>query len=141
MKKPQGCAFRTALLTVLCLTAHRLAYLAAGDSPAKAAPTVMRLTVEEAKKRALANSKLLGIGEFNAEGKGYAVKAARADYFPKVIGSAMYFHFQDDLGKVLTTPGRHLTGPRGRSLLSFPPQTIEAAVLNQNSSFATVSAS
>jgi outer membrane protein TolC len=100
---------------------------------------VLRLTVEEAKQRALASSNLLSIAALNEEGKGHAIKAAQADYFPKVVGSALLFHFDDDLGKVITTPGRHLTGPRGRTLFTFPPQSIEAAVLNQNSSFSSVS--
>jgi outer membrane protein TolC len=105
-----------------------------------ALPAAVRLTLEEATQRALANNKLLNIGSLNAESKEYAIRAARSDYFPKVVGSVFYFHFQDDLGKVITTQGRTLTGPRGRPLVSFPPTAIEAAVLNQNSSFAVLSA-
>src|SRR5262249_52371840 len=35
--------------------------------------------------------------------------------------------------------GAKLTGPKGRPLLTFPPATIEAAVFNQDSSFAMLS--
>jgi outer membrane protein TolC len=105
-----------------------------------AAAATMRITLEEAKQRALDSSKLLTIGNLNAESKAFAVKAAQADYFPKIIGSEWYFHFQDDLGKVLTTQGRTLTGPKGKPLLTFPPTTVEAAVFNQNSNFATIAA-
>jgi outer membrane protein len=59
---------------------------------------------------------------------------------PKVIGTAIYLHFNDDLGTVLTTQGRTVTGPRGQPLVTFPANTINAAVMNQDSSFATVAA-
>jgi len=35
---------------------------------------------------------------------------------------------------VLSTGGRTISGPRGRPLLTFPPTSVEAAVLNQDSS-------
>jgi outer membrane protein TolC len=98
----------------------------------------MRITLDEAKERALAASKLLNLAALNAESKAYAIKAARANYFPTVSGTALYFHFNDNLGHVLTTQGRTLMGAQGVPLLSFPPTTIEAAVLQQNSSFAYV---
>jgi outer membrane protein TolC len=119
--------------------------LAAQEKPAApvAAPTspeVCRLTLEEAKQRALSNSKLLNLASLNAEAKAYAVKAARADYFPKVAGSVLYFHFNDDLGTVLSGGGRTVTGPQGRPLVTFPPTAVNVAVLNQDSSFAVLTA-
>src|SRR5262249_22171427 len=95
---------------------------------------------EEAKERALKNSKLLGIGALNVEAKGYAVKAVQADYFPKVTGSALYLHFQDDLGTVLTGGGRSVSGPRGTPLLTFPVTSVNVPVLNQDSSWVIVGA-
>jgi outer membrane protein TolC len=116
--------------------------LFAQDAPAtappqgNAPPAVVRLTLEEAKQRALSNNKLLNLASLNAESKAFAVKAMQANYFPQVIGSVFYFHFNDPLGTVLSTGGRTISGPRGRPLLTFPPTTIEAAVLNQDSSLA-----
>ncbi len=131
-------------LTILFLATVASFPLAAQDNPAdvpppgKAGPAVLHLTLEEAKQRALANSKLLSLASMNGESKAFAVRAAQADYFPKVTGSVLYLHFNDDLGKVLTTRGRTLTGPRGRALLTFPSTSIEAAVLNRNSSFSNL---
>src|SRR5580704_10573622 len=48
----------------------------------------VRLTLEEAKQQALAKSKLLNLAVVNIESKGYAIQAARADYFPKVTANA-----------------------------------------------------
>ena len=57
-----------------------------------------------------------------------------------MIGSAVYFHFNDELGTVLTTPGRTVTGPLGRVTVGLPSATVNAAVLNQDSEFSTVAA-
>lgn len=136
------------------LTAVLLAYLpsiagaaegAAQDLPAPSvaegtASPVRRLTLEEAKQRALAVSKLLNLASLNTQAKSSAIKAARSNYFPKVVGGVLYLHFNDQLGHVLTTQGRTVQGPQGVPLLSFPPTTVQAAVLQQNSSFATVNA-
>ena len=80
--------------------------------PAKGEPSAVRLTLDEAKQRVVANSKLLALAATNVEGKGYATKAMRWQYFPQVVGTTVYFHFNDDLGSVVTTPGRKVTGPR-----------------------------
>ena len=114
------------------------------DPPVQAAPVegtppaTMRITLDEAKERALAASKLLNLATLNAESKAYAIKAARADYFPKVMGNVFYFHFDNNLGNVLTVQGRTLTLSSGVPLLSFPTTSIDSSVLQQNSSFATV---
>src|SRR5262245_5619444 len=139
MSKQRDCTSLSVAFAALFLTALPLSHLSAKETVANpATPGVLLLTVEEAKQRALASSNLLSIAALNEEGKAHAIKAAQADYFPKVSGSALLFHFDDDLGKVLSTPGRHITGPRGRSLLTFPPLTREVAVLNENSSFSYV---
>jgi outer membrane protein TolC len=98
------------------------------------------LTLEEAKQRALNNSKLLNLAAMNAESKAFAVKAAQADYFPKVAGTALYYHFNDDLGTVLATQGRTVSGPRGRPLVTFPATAVNVAVLNQDTSGALIGA-
>jgi outer membrane protein TolC len=103
-------------------------------------PAARRITLDEAKELALAASKLLNLATLNAESKAYAIRAARADYFPKVSGTVLYFHFSDNLGQVLTTQGTTLRLPSGVPLLSLPPTTVEASVLQQNSSFAFVNA-
>ncbi|HEV3261154.1 MAG TPA: TolC family protein [Gemmataceae bacterium] len=144
MKKGHRNTLLSASLTALCLAGLPATPASAQEAPATitfqedAPPAAVRLTLEEAKQRALANNKLLNIGGLNAEGKAFAVKAARADYFPKVVGSVMYFHFNDDLGHVFTTQGRTIRGLLGRPLLTFPSTTIQTAVLNEDSSFANV---
>ncbi len=50
----------------------------------------------------------------------------------------MYLHFNDELGTVLATQGRTITGPRGRPLLTFPATAIDVPVLNQDTSLANV---
>jgi outer membrane protein TolC len=126
-------------LLLAALAAPRCAWgqaqLAAPVAGASGPP--VHLTLEEAKHRAL-NNKLLNLAALNAESKAYAVKAARADYFPKITASALYFHFQDDLGTVLTVPSHSLTGPKGRALVTFPSASVAAAVLNQDTSFVQI---
>jgi len=130
----------------LCLAGLSCALASAQGPPAgavpapPAAPSVVRLTLEEAKHRALSNNKLINLATLNAEGKAFAVKAARADYFPKVSATAIYLHFDDDLGTVLTTRGRHVTGPRGTPLVTLPPTTINVPVIQQDTSFVNVGA-
>ncbi len=142
-KAPRRCVPLLAALFVFFMVTHRTATLAAQELPAPLAaapeaPAARRLTLEEAKERALTSSKLLNLAAMNAEGKAYAIKAARADYFPKISGTVLYFHFNDNLGQVLTTQGRSISLPSGVPLLSFPPTTIQASILQQNSSFANV---
>jgi outer membrane protein TolC len=108
----------------------------ATPAPGHAPPAAVRITLEEAKQRALTNNKLLNLASLNAESKAFAVRAMQANYFPQVVGTALYFHFNDNLGTVLTPGGRTISGPRGVPLVTLPTTTIDAAVLNQDSSFA-----
>ncbi len=107
------------------VTAAQLGYSGAaraGDAPVpvNAAPAVVHITLDEAKARALGNNQLLNLAALNAQSKAFAVKAARADYFPKVVGTEVYWPFNDDLGTVPTTEGRTVTGPRGTPPAMFP---------------------
>src|SRR5262249_10292647 len=108
--------------------------------PRSPQPVVQRLTLEEAKQRVVANSKLLALAATNIDAKGYATRALRANYFPQIVGNAIYFHFNDDLGTIVTTPGRHVNGPRGRPLINIASATINRPALNENSSLTTVAA-
>ena len=109
-------------------------------APASAEPVVQRLTLDEAKQRVVANSKLLALAAGNVEGKGFATKAMRASYFPQIVGQSIYFRFNDDLGTVLTTPGRKVTGPKGTPLVNLPSVAINVPILNENTSFNTIAA-
>jgi outer membrane protein TolC len=125
-------------LTILCLAALSSSRLAAQEAPANAPasraapPTTIRLTLDEIKQRVLADNKLLQLAAANVQSKGYATRAARALYFPQINGLEMYFHFNDDLGTVLSGGGRTVTGPKGTPLLTFPPFAVNVPVLNQD---------
>jgi outer membrane protein TolC len=99
----------------------------------------VRLTLDEIKQRVLANNKLLNLAALNVQSKEFATKAVRANYFPQVIGASVYFHFDDSLGNVLTTPGKTVTGPLGqRTLLSLASKTVDIPLINQDSQFSTI---
>jgi outer membrane protein TolC len=123
------------LVAILCCTVltNCTDPLAAQETlphPASAAEAgVQRLTLEEARERALANSKVLTLASLNVESKDYAMRATRADYFPKVVGSEIYFHFDEPLGTVVSTRGLTKLGA---------PATIAVNVINQNQSLTTV---
>lgn len=114
-----------------------LATLSAPAQPAQLAfeeiPGVQRLTLDDVKQRVLANNKLLQLAAANIQGKGYAARAMQSSYFPQVIGQSIFARFNDNLGTVLSTQGRTLVGPLGRSLVSFPSTTVDVPILNQNS--------
>jgi outer membrane protein TolC len=120
------------------LVKSNVAATATAEMPASSAPAAgaaqgpQRFTLEEAKQRALANNKLLALAAMNVESKQFATRALQADYYPKIIGSAMYYRFDEPLGKVLTTS-------RG-ALLGVAPVAIPADVINRDASFATVAA-
>jgi outer membrane protein len=139
---------RNALLLAALAAAQLASIIAAraagappqAPAPAVAPSSVVHITLEEAKERALGNNKLLNLAALNAQSKAFAVKAARADYFPKVVGTEVYLHFNDDLGTVLSTQGRTVSGPRGRPLAMFPATSVDLPVLNQDTSVANIGA-
>ncbi len=92
-------------------------------------PPVCRLTLEEARQRALANNKALELARLNVQEKRHGTDAARKDYFPKVLGISTYTHFDQPLGTVLTAGG----GPLGL----IPATQAAVNVLNQDSSLST----
>lgn len=98
----------------------------------EAAPAARRLTLEEAKQLALANNKALGLARLNVEEKQYAKAAAWKDYFPKLLGNVTYFHFNDNLGNVVTSN----TGALG--LLPPGAININSSVFKQNSTLSTL---
>jgi outer membrane protein TolC len=95
-------------------------------------PVVRRLTLDEARQIALTNNPALTLARLNVMVKRYGVTAARKDYFPKLMGSVTYLHFNDPLGSINV-------GARGR-LGVVPPGTpiASAAVANQDSTLATI---
>jgi outer membrane protein TolC len=98
---------------------------------AESAP-VRRLTLEEARQLAIENNKKLGLARLNVKEKCYAKTAAWKDYFPKLLASVAYFHFNENLGQVLTFQ-------KGRFGLLAPGSIpVEVNVLNQNSALSTV---
>jgi outer membrane protein TolC len=101
-------------------------------APAQAGPAVRRLTLEEARQLALQQNQSLMLARLNVVEKGHATAAARKDYLPKVLGADTFFHFNDDLGSVVTFQ----TGARG--ILPVSARTINAAVLNQDTNLATL---
>jgi outer membrane protein TolC len=110
------------------------------EPPPAAAPPghVYHLTLEDAKQRALANSKLLNLAGLNVDSKGFAVRAAQADYFPQILGQTVYLHFNDDLGTELTLGGRTISGPRGRPIVSLAGRVFNVPVFNQDTTLANV---
>jgi outer membrane protein TolC len=144
MKKQQRNTLLAASLTALCLAGIAVVPAPAEGPPApaplleKAPPAVVRLTLDEAKQRALANNKLLNLASMNAESKAYAIKAIQADYFPKVIGNDFYFHFNDDLGTVVSTPSRMFKGPLGREFF-LGGKAIAVSVINEDTNIASLS--
>ncbi len=141
MAAPIRLSLRFACLFSCLLTDLAGTRLAAQAPPATLPPASMRITLEEAKQRALANNKLLNLAALNVESKGYAIRAAKADYFPKISGSMMYLHFNDNLGEVITAGGRTLRGPLGKPIVSLPTVVIaNVAVLNQDTEYAMVGA-
>jgi outer membrane protein TolC len=137
--KQSRLALHAPFLKTILLVSFAVAPVAAQGPPAPTAkgpatPATLRLTLEEAKERALSSNKLLGLAGMNVQAKGFAVRAMQANYFPLVTGTALYLHFNDDLGTVLATTGRTVTGPHGTPLLTFPANVINVAVLQQDTS-------
>jgi len=121
------------LLAGPLLAVATVSSLVAQDPPTdKGPPPVLRLTLDEIKQRVLGDNKLLHLAALNVQSKDYAARAAKANYFPQVVGTSVYYHFDNDLGSVLTTAGRTVSGPRGTPLKTIPSMTIDLPVINQN---------
>ena len=103
-----------------------------GPHPAIPPRPVFHLTMEDAKQRALATSKGLGLANLAIREKGEVTAAARTDYLPKLLGNVTYFHFDSDLGIVNTIR----TGQRG--ILPPGSRTLAVNAVNQDSSLATI---
>src|SRR2546423_2109744 len=100
--------------------------------PAAAVADVRRLTLDEARQLALANNKSLILGRLNVEEKGHVANAARKDYYPKLLGSVTYLHFDKALGQVTV----NASGRRG--ILAPGTQLVNVAVSNQNTALSTL---
>ncbi len=86
-----------------------------------------RLSLDEAKGRALSNSRLRAIVSMNIAAKREGVYVAEADYYPKLFASFTGFHFNEPLGSVLT-PSR------------LPAVSVAVHVFDQNLGLTTVTA-
>jgi outer membrane protein TolC len=94
---------------------------------AQPASSVYHITLDEAKQRALGNSKLRQLALYNVQAKGEAVYVAESDYYPKVLANFTGFRFDSPLGKVLT-PG------------ILPISPIAVNVVNEDLGLTTVTA-
>jgi outer membrane protein len=104
----------------------------AGATPVVPIQAVYHLTLEDAKQRALAANKELGLATLGIREKREATAAARTDYLPKLLGNVTYFHFDSNLGVVNTIR----TGQLG--ILPPGARTIAVNAFNQDSSFAAI---
>jgi outer membrane protein TolC len=111
-------------------------------SPVPSTPIGYRLTLDEAKQQALAQNRQLQLGRLNVDEKQTAISAAVTDYLPKVLGSATFLHFNDNLGSVVASNGRQLggatIGPGGIiqiPTVTIPGRSVAANVVNQNAAF------
>lgn len=130
LHRPSGPLVAAALACLAALPCPQ--GLRAEPAPPAAGPPVRRLTLEEARALALANNKSLELARLNVAEKAHATSAASRDYFPKVLGSVDWFHFDSALGNVVVTaPGR-------LGLLAPGTPLVNTAVLNQNSTLSTV---
>jgi outer membrane protein TolC len=107
------------------------AFIPATVNPPGPSP-VSRLSLEEAQRIALANNTGLTLGRLGVQEKSIGADAARRDYFPRLLGNFNYFHFNDNLGKVVT----FRTGRFGL----LPPGTriFAASVVNQDSTLTSL---
>jgi outer membrane protein TolC len=90
-----------------------------------APPPVQRLTLQQAKELALQNKGLI-LARLNVDEKQLGISAAQKDYFPKLLASWTYFHFDNPLGQ--------LTIANNGRFGILPPGTIfkQTAVVNEN---------
>ena len=80
-----------------------------------------QLSLDEAISRTLQNSIIMDLASTQVAAKSYALQAAQKDYLPKLLNSFFYFHFDSDLGTVVTTPG-----------IFNPATAISVPIVNQD---------
>lgn len=84
-------------------------------------PQIYHLSLEEAKSRTLQSSVVMSLASSQVAAKSFAVQAAQKDFLPKLLNSFSYFHFDSDLGTVVTTPG-----------IVNPATSVSVPVVNQD---------
>jgi outer membrane protein TolC len=84
-------------------------------------PIPFHLSLADAKARTLQSSVVMELASTQIAAKSFTMQAAGKDYFPKLVNSFMYFHFDGDLGTVVRTPG-----------IFNPATAISVAVINQD---------
>ena len=87
------------------------------------------LSLEEAKSRALQSSIVMDLASTQVAAKSHALGAASKDFLPKLLNSFAYYHFDSDLGTVVTTPG-----------IVNPATSFAVPVVEQDSSIYTAAA-
>jgi outer membrane protein TolC len=146
MKQRQWKTILAASLPVFCLAGLAALPAPAQESrtnsvtPANVPAPVMRLTLEEAKQRILGNNKLLHLAAMNVRSKEYATRAVQANYFPQIVGTAVYFHFNDQLGSVATFGGRTFRGPLGNPIGTIPTTVVSVPLIEQDTFLGMVTA-
>jgi outer membrane protein TolC len=101
---------------------------AAGADQHQGASNVYHLSLDEAKSRVLETNVAMTLTSLQVTQKCHALAAARKDYLPKLLTAFSYFHFDQDLGTVVTTRGVIL------------PQQISVPVINQDAPMFTATA-
>jgi outer membrane protein TolC len=92
------------------------------SSQASAAPADgYHLSLDEAKSRVLQYNVAMTLTSLQVTQKCHALAAARKDYLPKLLTAFSYFHFDQDLGTVVKTPG-----------IFNPATAISVPVVNQD---------
>lgn len=90
-------------------------------SPVGGSTAAVHLSLEDAKARVLDSSIVMSLASTQITAKCNTMHAASKDYLPKLLNSFSYFHFDHDLGTVVSTPG------------IFNPVTARSvAVINQD---------
>lgn len=131
-----GCYLRAAAQD-LPIFAPGPTFVAQQAEPLPGSPTVVatdavqsyHLSLEEAKSRTLQSSVIMSLASAQLAAKCHALDAARKDFLPKLLNSFSYYHFDSDLGTVVTTPG-----------IFNPATSIAVPVVEQDSAIYTAAA-
>jgi hypothetical protein len=107
MTARQSSAWLIAILSALALAGLNRSRAIAQEQitgslvPGSDRPGVCCISLDEAKQRALANSRLRSLACMNIQAKQEAVFVMEADYYPKLFANFTGLHFDEPLGKVL----------------------------------------